>query len=72
MTRTSKKQTNKENLLSQGVTLLMQQGYHGTGLKEILDAVQIPKGSFYNYFGSKENFADPATGRRLNNRKVRL
>ena len=32
---------NKENLLAQGVTLLMQQGYHGTGLKEILDAVQI-------------------------------
>jgi TetR/AcrR family transcriptional repressor of nem operon len=57
MSRTSQKQTNKENLLSQGVTLLMQQGYHGTGLKEILDAVQIPKGSFYNYFGSKENFA---------------
>ena len=57
MTRIAKKLTNKENLLSQGVTLLMQQGYHGTGLKEILDAVQIPKGSFYNYFGSKENFA---------------
>lgn len=35
----------------------MHQGYHGTGLKEILDAVNIPKGSFYNYFGSKENFA---------------
>lgn len=52
-----KKQTNKENLLSQGVQLLMQQGYHGTGLKEILDAVQIPKGSFYNYFPSKEIFA---------------
>lgn len=34
----------------------MQQGYHGTGLNEILSAVQIPKGSFYNYFGSKENF----------------
>jgi TetR/AcrR family transcriptional repressor of nem operon len=57
MSRASQKQTNRENLLSQGVTLLMQQGYHGTGLKEILDAVQIPKGSFYNYFGSKENFA---------------
>lgn len=52
-----KKQINKENLLSQGVQLLMQQGYHGTGLKEILDAVQIPKGSFYNYFSSKESFA---------------
>jgi len=53
----SQKQFNRENLLSQGVALLMRQGYHGTGLKEILDAVQIPKGSFYNYFGSKERFA---------------
>jgi TetR/AcrR family transcriptional repressor of nem operon len=52
----TQKQINKEKLLNQGVMLLMQQGYHGTGLKEILDAVQIPKGSFYNYFGSKENF----------------
>lgn len=56
MSRSIKKEINRENLLNQGVTLLMQQGYHGTGLKEILDAVQIPKGSFYNYFGSKENF----------------
>lgn len=53
----SQKQFNRENLLSQGVALLMRQGYHGTGLKEILDSVQIPKGSFYNYFGSKERFA---------------
>ena len=52
-----KKQINKANLLAQGVQLLMQQGYHGTGLKEILDAVQIPKGSFYNYFASKESYA---------------
>ena len=56
MLKTTKKQINRENLLNQGVTLLMEQGYHGTGLKAILDAVQIPKGSFYNYFGSKENF----------------
>ncbi len=56
MIEITKKQLNRENLLNQGVTLLMEQGYHGTGLKEILDAVKIPKGSFYNYFGSKENF----------------
>lgn len=36
--------------------MLWSQGYHGTGLKEILDAVKVPKGSFYNYFGSKEDF----------------
>ncbi len=40
--------------------MLMTQGYHGTGLKEILDTVKIPKGSFYNYFGSKEEFAAEA------------
>mgnify|MGYP000005144548 FL=1 len=51
------KQINKHNLLDEGVALLMRQGYHGTGLKEILEAVYIPKGTFYNYFGSKENFA---------------
>ncbi|MBS3953084.1 MAG: TetR family transcriptional regulator C-terminal domain-containing protein [Methylomicrobium sp.] len=56
MAEKNQKQINRENLLSQGVALLMAQGYHGTGLKEILDAVNIPKGSFYNYFGSKENF----------------
>jgi TetR/AcrR family transcriptional repressor of nem operon len=56
MSRSTQKQINRENLLNEGVALLIQQGYHGTGLQEILDAVQIPKGSFYNYFGSKENF----------------
>jgi TetR/AcrR family transcriptional regulator, transcriptional repressor for nem operon len=54
---TQQKEINKENLLAQGVQLLMQQGFHGTGLKEILDAVKIPKGSFYNYFKSKESYA---------------
>jgi TetR/AcrR family transcriptional repressor of nem operon len=53
----TQKRFNRDNILSQGVSLLMQQGYHGTGLKEILDAVRIPKGSFYNYFDSKESFA---------------
>ncbi|HIF53587.1 MAG TPA: TetR family transcriptional regulator [Methylococcaceae bacterium] len=53
-------QTNKDLkrniLLDQGVLLLTEKGYHGTGLKEILDAVKIPKGSFYNYFSSKEEY----------------
>lgn len=60
MSEVSQKQINRTNLLDQGVRLLMEQGYHGTGLKEILDAVKIPKGSFYNYFGSKENFGAEA------------
>lgn len=56
MSKSIKKEFNRENLLNQGVSLFMNQGYHGTGLQEILDAVNVPKGSFYNYFGSKEDF----------------
>ena len=36
--------------------LLMDQGYHGTGLQELVQRVGVPKGSFYNYFESKEAF----------------
>ena len=36
--------------------MLLVQGYHGTGVKEVLDSVGVPKGSFYNYFESKEQF----------------
>jgi TetR/AcrR family transcriptional repressor of nem operon len=32
-------------------------GYAATGVKEILDEADIPKGSFYHYFPSKEAFA---------------
>jgi len=56
----SNKQVKREKLLDQGVHMLLTQGYHGTGIKEILDIVQIPKGSFYNYFASKEEFAAEA------------
>ena len=60
MQQFTNKQLKRERLLDQGVQMLMSQGYHGTGLKEVLDHVKIPKGSFYNYFGSKEEFAAEA------------
>ena len=60
MEKISNKQIKREKLLDQGVHMLLTQGYHGTGIKEILDIVQIPKGSFYNYFSSKEEFAAEA------------
>lgn len=60
MAKLAPKQIKKDKLLEQGVSLLLGKGYHATGLKEILDAVEIPKGSFYAYFGSKEQFAAEA------------
>ena len=56
MDAVTKKETKKNTLLDHGVSMIMEQGYYGTGLQEILDTVNIPKGSFYNYFSSKENF----------------
>ena len=50
------KRRKRKQLLDQGVNLLMLQGYHGTGLQEILDTVNVPKGSFYSYFSTKEDF----------------
>lgn len=43
-------------VLDHGMALIMKNGYHGTGLNEILAAAKVPKGSFYHYFASKEDF----------------
>lgn len=48
--------TIRQELLDTGMQLLSEQGYHGTGLKAVLDRAQVPKGSFYHYFTSKEAF----------------
>ncbi|OUS40179.1 hypothetical protein A9R00_07355, partial [Oleispira antarctica] len=34
----------------------------GTGIKQILDEVSVPKGSFYNFFASKEAFVAELIG----------
>jgi len=57
MPKISKVEENKTRLLDAGVLLFSQRGYHGVGLKELLAQVNVPKGSFYNYFESKEDFA---------------
>ncbi|MEO1281937.1 MAG: TetR/AcrR family transcriptional regulator [Pseudomonadota bacterium] len=36
--------------------LLTEQGYVGTGLDQILKTAGVPKGSFYHYFKSKDDF----------------
>lgn len=36
--------------------MLHETGYAATGIKDIVDAAEVPKGSFYNHFESKENF----------------
>ena len=56
MARPRKSDSTRQQLLSTGIALLPAKGYHGTGIKELLDTVGVPKGSFYNFFPSKEAF----------------
>lgn len=44
----------REHLLATGEQLCMQRGFTGMGLSELLKTAQVPKGSFYHYFRSKE------------------
>lgn len=44
-------------ILDAGAALMLRKGYHGTGIQKIVDAAGVPKGSFYHYFKSKEDFA---------------
>lgn len=56
MARIRRSEQTREALIEEGIRQLAAYGYHGTGIKQILDAVRVPKGSFYNYFESKEAF----------------
>jgi TetR/AcrR family transcriptional repressor of nem operon len=47
----------RDLILSKGARVMTRRGYHGTGVQEIVQAAGIPKGSFYHYFASKEDFA---------------
>ena len=60
MARPRRSQATRERLLEEGVAAFLEQGYHGTGIKDVLDRVNVPKGSFYNYFASKEDFGAEA------------
>ncbi|MEG3619989.1 TetR/AcrR family transcriptional regulator [Magnetovibrio sp. PR-2] len=46
----------RERLVRKGIELLTEHGYASTGLDKTLKAVGVPKGSFYHYFKSKDDF----------------
>lgn len=45
----------KEKLIAASADIIHEKGFNNTGIKEILDACQVPKGSFYFYFKSKKD-----------------
>lgn len=56
--------TPREKIIQTACNLLEQQGYHASGLNEIIQASGAPKGSLYHYFpGGKTEIAVEAVGR---------
>lgn len=51
----NKKDTRSE-IIRIGTGLIYRQGYNATGIDAILKEAGVPKGSFYHYFKSKEEF----------------
>jgi TetR/AcrR family transcriptional repressor of nem operon len=47
----------KDRLIAVGLPLLLRYGYRGLSIQAVLDETQLPKGSFYHFFESKETFA---------------
>lgn len=46
----------KDQLIRQGTAIFTEKGFSSTGIVEILREINIPKGSFYHYFSSKDEF----------------
>lgn len=46
----------RQQLLELGMGMLLRHGYHNLGIATLLEKAQIPKGSFYHHFASKEAF----------------
>jgi len=53
----------RDHLVDVGLELMHRHGYSATGLTDILKAADVPKGSFYHHFSSKEDFATAALER---------
>lgn len=50
-------QDKRARILAAGTEVMLLKGYNGTGVQEITQNAGVPKGSFYHYFESKEDFA---------------
>ncbi len=53
---TPKAEETRQSILDVGHALVLRKGFANLGLQEILKAADVPKGSFYHYFASKEAF----------------
>jgi TetR/AcrR family transcriptional regulator, transcriptional repressor for nem operon len=51
------KPSHREKLLAAGLHVVLEQGYCGASVRDIVQAAGVPQGSFTNHFRSKEAFS---------------
>ena len=51
-----KRAHSKDEIVQTGLDLILSKGFNATGIEAILKQADVPKGSFYNFFSSKEEF----------------
>ncbi len=62
----------KNALIQVGTRFIIENGYNHTGLNEVLAEAGVPKGSFYYYFSSKEDFGLQVIGNFESSNKAAL
>ena len=64
------KVSNKDRILSDGLKVMLQRGYVGASVRDIVEAAGVPQGSFSNHFVSKEAFSLEILDRYFANSRV--
>jgi TetR/AcrR family transcriptional repressor of nem operon len=49
--------SNKDRILAHGLKVMLERGYVGASVRDIVEAAGVPQGSFTNHFESKEAFS---------------
>lgn len=62
----------RQHILDTAKPIILGKGFSAVGLNELLGAAQVPKGSFYHYFKSKESFGKELLDSYFESYQVRL
>jgi TetR/AcrR family transcriptional regulator, transcriptional repressor for nem operon len=64
--------SNKDKILSDGLKVMLERGYVGASVRDIVEAAGVPQGSFTNHFVSKEAFSLEILERYFANSRVMI
>src|ERR1700675_4992594 len=49
--------SNRDKILASGLKVVLERGYVGASVRDVVEAAGVPQGSFTNHFASKEAFS---------------